>query len=459
MKITKDVLGELHELLHLEIAAEDYKPRYDKQLKDLRKKVQLPGFRVGNTPMSLLESRYGDSVLAEELNKIVNEQIGEYLKENNFNLLGDALPSSEERLSLNHKEPKSYTFSYEIGIQPTIDLSQNLNKEKTFTRYRIPAKEEEINQELERLQRKYGRREDVEVAENGDVIYVHLHETEGNGNTKEGGVHAHSYFNFEMLTDAGLTEFQGIKKGDKKNITDVFAVFKGTKEEVVKNILMQEKPDKTQLELINPYFEIVAERISRLYPAEIDDKFFNEVMKEYGEIENEEQLREKIKQVIEDYNDRLTDVGVENEIYKHLTETITIPLPENFLRKWYSKTQEKELSEEEFNKQFSEFTNRLKQSLIFQKIQKEHGLEVNKEEIVNEAFENVRMSYGHLGDELVNYVAKNNLQDKNFVENMQERVMQKKFFDSLKSYVTIEEQSTTLEEYQKLTKNEEVYAE
>jgi trigger factor len=262
-----------------------------------------------------------------------------------------------------------------------------------------------------------------------------------------------------MLTDEGLTEFKGISKGEKKNIANIFSVFKGEKNEVVKNILMQEKADETQIEQIQPRFEVIVERISRLYPAEIDDKFFNEVMKEYGEIDSEEQLREKIKQVIEDYNDRLTDVGVENEIYKHLSETIAIPLPEGFLRKWYKRSQDKEISDEEFDKQFTQFINQLKQSLIFQKIQKEHGLEVKKEEIVDEAFENVRMSYGHLGDELVNYVAKNNLQDKNFVENMHERVMQKKFFESLKTYVTIEEQTTTLEEYQKLNKKEEVYAE
>ncbi|MFN0275336.1 MAG: trigger factor [Chitinophagales bacterium] len=459
MKVTKDSLGELNELLHFEITVEDYKPRYDKQIKDLRKKVQLPGFRVGNTPLGIIEKRFGDSVLAEELNKIVNEKMGDYLKENGYNLLGDAIPAIEERLELNYKESKPYKFSYEIGIQPTIDLSQNLNKNKTFTVYRIPAKDEEIMQEVERLKRKYGRREDVETAENGDVIYIHLHELNTSGTEKEGGIHAHSYFNFEMLTDAGLSEFTGVKKGEKKNIDDIFSVFKGDKSMVVKNVLMQEKADEMQIEAIEPKFEFIVERISRLYPAEIDDKFFNEVMKEYGEVESIEQLQEKIKQVIEEYNNRMTDVGVENEIYKHLSDTLEIPLPESFLRKWYKKTQEKEGGSEEFDKQFTQFLNQLKQSLIFQKIQREHGLEVKKEEVVNEAFENVRMSYGHLGDELVNYVAKNNLQDKNFVENMHDRVMQKKFFDSLKSYVNLEEQTTTLEEYQKLTKKEEEYAE
>ncbi|MBC8047472.1 MAG: hypothetical protein H7Y00_11805 [Fimbriimonadaceae bacterium] len=459
MNITVEQLGDQHRILNIEITKEDYKPAFDKQIKELGKKIQMPGFRVGHTPISIVQKKFGDSVLAEELNKIVNEQLGNYLKENNVSILGDAIPVRDERLELVYSEPRDYIFSYEIGIQPKIDLEANLNKEKTFTRYRIPAKEEEINQELERLQKRYGIREDVEVAEEGDVIYVHLQELNDDGTMKENGIHAHSFFNHEMLTDEGLKIFKDVKKDFAQNIDDIFSVFKGDKKHVAKNVLMLENTDDEVVNAINPKFECKVERISKLIPAAIDDKFFNEVVKEYGEVEDEQQLRNKIKEVIEGYNDRSTEVSLENDIFKYLSETTNVELPDAFLRNWYKRTLDKEVSDEEFDNLFTKFINQLKQSLIFQKVQKEHGIDVQKEEIIQEAFETVKVSYGHLGDELVNYVAKNNLQDKNFIENMQDRIMQKKFFEALKNYVTIEDQPITLEEFQKLNKKEEAYAE
>lgn len=459
VNITTEELGDLHQVIHIEIADEDYRKQYDKQIKDLVKKIQLPGFRTGHTPIGLIQKRFGDSALADELNKIVNEQVRTYLETNNLSLLGEALPLRDEQLDIVSKEPRTYTFSYEMGIQPTIDVAAALSKDKVFTQYRIAAKDSEIDQEIERLQKRYGNREDVEKAEEGDVIYLHLEELNSDGSVKENGVHAHSFFNYEMLTESGLEIFKGISKDKEDNIADIFSVFKGDRNQVAKNVLMLEKADEETVEAIQPAFHFKVERISRLYPAALDDKFFNEIVREYGEVEDETQLRSKIKEVIEGYNDRTTSIALENDIYTFLKDNLEIRLPETFLRRWFRKTIEKEISEEEFEKEFAEFTNRLRQSIIFQHVQKAYDLNATKEEVVAEAFETTRISYGHLGEELVSYVANNNLQDKNFVENMHDRVMQKKFFGALKNYITVQDEETTLEEFQKINAKEETYAE
>lgn len=458
MKLSTESLGNLHQIIHVEILAEDYKQAYSKQIKDLTKKVQMPGFRVGHTPASIIEKRFGDSVLAEELNKIVNEQVGKYLKENEISLLGEALPVNEERMELNYREPLPYTFSYELGIQPHVDLTDNFNKEKVFSRLKIAAKEEEIDSEIGRLLKRYGNREDVETAEDGDVIYVHLQELNEDGSENEQGIHAHTFFNQEMLTETGAELFKSVSKNEQKQTDNIFSLFKGEKNEVAKNILMQENTDEAFIESISPKFLAKIERISRLQPAELGDKFYNEVVKEYGEVENEVQLRQKIKEVIESFNDQSTEIHLENEMYKYLNETTHIELPDAFLRKWFERTQEIKSEDADFETKYEEFLKRLKQSIIFQNMQRKHQFEVSKEEVMEETFKTVRSSYGHLGEELVNYVAQNNLQDKNFIENMQDRVVQKKFFNALKEYITIEERPTTLEEFQQLTKKEE-YAE
>lgn len=459
MNLKIEQLGNLHNIIHIDIEAADYSEKFDKAIKDLGKKIQVPGFRIGHVPAGMVKKMYGDSVLADELNKIVNDQMGNYLKENNYELFGEALPVREEHLELNYNEPRSYQFSYEIGIQPEINQIAQLVSGKTFTRYRIPAKEEEINQELDRLLKKYGKREDVETVEENDVVYAHVHELNDDGSVKEGGIHANTYFNIQMLNDDKQGLFLGAKTGDVKNIDDIFSVFNGDKVKIAKNILQMAEATEASVENIGGKFEFKIDRVARLIPAEINEEFFKAVVPEVGEISTEEELRRNLSDNIEAYNNSMTEVTLENEIFKFLGETTEIPLPEVFLRKWFEKTNEKEMSAEDFEKAFEQFRNQLKQSLIYKKVQKEHDIKVQNEEIINEAVIAVRMSYGQLGDDFVRYVTESQLKDKAFVENMHDRVMQKKFFEALKGYVSIEEKPITLEEYQQITKKEEVYAE
>jgi FKBP-type peptidyl-prolyl cis-trans isomerase (trigger factor) len=247
--------------------------------------------------------------------------------------------------------------------------------------------------------------------------------------------------------------------GDVKNIDNIFNVFKGDKSGIAKNILHKSEMTAEELETMNARFSCRVDRIARIIPAEMNELFFSSVSQELGSVASEEEVRSAIIKNIEAYNDAMTEVSLENEIYKFLAETTDIPLPEVFLRKWFDRTREKESENADPEKEFDLFKSQLKQSLIYRKVQQEHNLQVDKDEIIAEAVSAVRMSYGQLGEDFVRYVTESQLKDKSFVENMHDRVMQKKFFTALKSYVNVEEKNTTLEEYQKLTKNEEVYAE
>lgn len=458
MNVSIENLGPQHNIIRFNIDNADYRDRFEKALKELAKKSNFPGFRPGHVPMGMVKKMYGNTAILEELYKIVNEQMNAYLKENNFELLGDALPV-ENKLDIDHNETKSYEFAYEIGIQPEVHLEENINKDKTFTRYKIHAKEEEIDAELERIRNKYGKREDVETVEQNDVIYAHVHELNEDMSVKEGGMHADTYFNLQMLNDDSQNIFLGAKPGDINNIEDVFSVFKGDKVKIAKNILHQTEATEESLEGISSKFEFKIDRIARLLPAELNEEFYTEISKEFGETTTEEELRLKIKDGIEQYNSRVTEVTLENDLFKYLGDTTNVPLPEVFLRKWFKQSNETEITEENFEAEFADFLTKLKQSLIYRTVQKSHDLNVKNEEIIQEALTTVRMSYGQMGDDFIQYITQSQLKDKAFVENMHDRVAQKKFFEALKGYITIEDQAITAEEFQKLNKQEEVYAE
>ncbi len=450
MNVQTEQLGELHEKITITIDPADYQPSYNKALKDLAKKANFKGFRPGHVPMGMVKKLYGDQALAEELNKLVNEAIDKQLKSENKQLLGDPLPAEDEPVTINQNEAKEYVFQYEVGIQPEVELG--LSASDSFTWYKIPASDEDIQQEVSRLRKKYGKREEVDTAADEDVVYVHLQELDAEG---ENALHVHSFYNREMLTEAGLEMLGSVAKDFKGTCEDIFALFKGEKEQVAKNVLQVKDADASSIDAIQPRFEIAVERIVRLMPAETDAAFFEAASGEYGEVSDMESLEANIRSAIEHYNNEMTRGRLDNDIYKALIDATQITLPEQFLEKWYAKNrannEEDEASAEE-KEPLDVFLKRLKESLIFSHVQKNHEISANQEEVIQEAITHTRASYGQLGEEFVRYIVENNIKDRSFVESMHDRVLQNKFLDIIRGKVNIVDEAITLEAFQNLQK-------
>ncbi|WP_243930377.1 trigger factor family protein, partial [Bacteroides fragilis] len=69
-------------LLTVKLEKADYQSQVDKSLKNFRQKAQVPGFRPGMVPMSLVKKMYRKSVIADEVNKLLSEEVYAYIKEN-----------------------------------------------------------------------------------------------------------------------------------------------------------------------------------------------------------------------------------------------------------------------------------------------------------------------------------------------------------------------------------------
>ena len=93
MNIEKEQIDDLNAVVHVTIDKEDYEPRVEKVLNDYRKKVNMPGFRPGKVPASLVKKMYGKAILVDEINKLVSENLSNYISENELNILCEPLPS------------------------------------------------------------------------------------------------------------------------------------------------------------------------------------------------------------------------------------------------------------------------------------------------------------------------------------------------------------------------------
>ena len=88
MNVSLQNIDKVSALLTVKLEKADYQPQVDKSLKNIRQKAQVPGFRPGMVPMSLVKKMYGKSVIADEVNKLLSEKVYAYIKDNNINILG-----------------------------------------------------------------------------------------------------------------------------------------------------------------------------------------------------------------------------------------------------------------------------------------------------------------------------------------------------------------------------------
>ena len=93
MNVSLQNIDKVSALLTVKLEKADYQPQVDKSLKNIRQKAQVPGFRPGMVPMSLVKKMYGKSVIADEVNKLLSEKVYAYIKDNNINILGEPMPN------------------------------------------------------------------------------------------------------------------------------------------------------------------------------------------------------------------------------------------------------------------------------------------------------------------------------------------------------------------------------
>ena len=116
MKITQENTNKLQAVLKVVVSPEDYQEKVDKVLKDYRKNAEIPGFRKGKTPMGMIVKQYRIPVLADEVNKMLQNELYKYISDENVKVLGSPMPV--ENQSVDWENDTTFNFEFEIGIAP-----------------------------------------------------------------------------------------------------------------------------------------------------------------------------------------------------------------------------------------------------------------------------------------------------------------------------------------------------
>ncbi len=421
-------------------------------MKNLRKKVDMKGFRKGMVPPGLVKKMYGTNVLAEELDKLLNEQLDKHIKDNNINMLGQPIAQRNEDQHIDINNLGDYEFKFEIGMAPAFELPY-LSNGTTASKYKIEVTDAIIEEELEHIRKRFGKVENPEDAtvNDTDVVVVKLQEA-----GKEGGLENNTSVAVDMLTDDAKKQIVGLKVGDSTQV-DIFNLLNKSNEEAAKHLLNQTDglPEGT-----NQAFTLTVEKINRMEPADLNQEFFDQVFGP-GEVDSEEAFRNKLREEIQKSFDNESEQKLGYDLLDQLLDQTQIDLPEDFLKRWIKTSNEKPVTDEQIAEEFDAFARSLRYQLIVNKLSKENDIQVTSEEIKERTRQQIFAQYGqYFGgmdmDKVLNEWADGMLKKREHVEKTYQQVLDEKLIDFIKQQVTIDEKTVSLDEFKNLNKPQTV---
>ena len=186
MNVSLQNIDKVSALLTVKLEKQDYQEKVEKSLKTFRQKANMPGFRPGMVPMGLIKKQYGKAILAEEVNKLLQEKVYDYLKENNVNMLGEPLPNEEKQQPINFEVQEDFEFVFDVALAPEFEASLDANDKIDY--YTINVTDEMVDRQVKMYTQRAGNYEKVDVYADNDMLKGLLAELDENGSTKESGI-------------------------------------------------------------------------------------------------------------------------------------------------------------------------------------------------------------------------------------------------------------------------------
>jgi trigger factor len=450
--VTRENIGLLNDKIVVKIEKSDYLPSFEKSLKEYGKKANIPGFRKGMVPTSLIKKMYGNSVFTDEVLKTVEKKLTDYMSAEQLEIFAQPLPLPENDASkINFIQPDDYSFSFEVGLKPAFNLPELSSL--TPTRYQIIVSDEMLNEEIERLRQKNGTMTEPEKVSDEDyVLNVNFQETDAEGNLIEGGHVKDNSLLVKYFAPDFRNRLMDKKTGDEFNIQLLTAFEDKERGWVIQDLGL----DKESSASAEKYFRMVITKVGLLEKAPVDEVFFKKVYPNKT-IETETEFREIVKQDMADQWKAQTSNNLQHTLYHELLDNTSIEFPESFLKRWLLNGGEKPKTAEEVEKEFPTFASALKWNLITDKIVSENKIEVKPEDIKEAARKQLFSYLGGLpqGDEqpwVEEYVNKM-MHDKRFVEETYQNQLTNKMLQWIENQVKPIDKAITAEEFRKL--NEE----
>ena len=446
MKITQSKTKNMVATIKVEVSENDYSEKVNSVLKRYRKDAVVPGFRKGKTPMSIIEKQYKTSVMVDEVNKLLQDNLYKHITDNKVKVLGSPLPKEENEIDW--KNNTEFIFEYEIGLAPDLDFK--ITSKDKLTYYNIKADNKLVDNYCNDIAKRYGKMSNPSESIDGDLVYCLITQIDSNGNILENGISNEATISIESIIEKKYKKkFIGLKADDKlslnvlnvfKNQTDLSAMLKVSKAELSN--------------LSSDLFEFTVKRINRLAPAELNKDLFEKVYPN-DKVKNLTDFKDKIKAEAEKSFATESDRMLKNDVVLYLVDKVKFDLPDQFLMKWLMKSSEKPLTEDQLKSDYPQYSKSLKWQLIENKILEDNNIKINNEDLIDFTKKLVKrqmQQYGQSDPEekqLID-IAENILKNEEERKKISNQLFDEKTLEVYKELFKLTEKSISYDDFVKL---------
>ena len=442
MEITLKNQDATSAILSVNIQETDYSALVEKQLKNFRQKANIPGFRPGMVPMGLIKKQYGTAVKAEEINKLLQSKIFEYIRENKIDMLGEPLPIEAQQAGINMAEDKDFTFEFEIAIAPKFEAVLDNNDKLAY--YKIQPTDEMIEGQVKAFAQRCGEYKQVEAYENGDMLKGTLAECVEEGVVVREAVMMPAY----MKNDDQKALFNGSKVNDVVTFNPSVA-FDGNEAELASLL----KVEKSEVAAHAGEFTFTITEITRFVASEINQNVFDAAFGKDA-VKSEEEFRAKIAEQFEARFEVESDYKLLMDVRTYLMEKVgKLEFDEAILRRIMDMNKPEgaeAVSEEEFQKSLTELT----WHLIKEQLAKKFEVKIDDNDVLEVAKGATRDQFAQYGmanvpEDLLENYAKEMLKQDKTREALINRAVDVKLIQAIKGVVTLAEEKISVEDFNK----------
>jgi len=436
MNITRTNVDALNAVVTVAVSKNDYAAKVEKVLADYRKNASIPGFRKGAVPMSLIQKQYGKAVLLEEVNKVLQENLNKYLTEEKIELLGNPLPRVSEDFDWDKED---FTFDFELGLAP--EFSVDLSAKNNITNFKIIAEDKMLNDQIERVQKQYGKLISKDTIEEGDDLKLTF-------SNEENGINNSTSIELDVFKDkATAKKFIGKKVGDVVELET-----KGLFEDDHK-LMDYLKVDHDAVHGLDITVSATIDGVTNSEKAELNQELFDKLFGE-GKVSSVDEVKAKIKEDAEKQFMQQSDQKFLNDVTAFLLESTKFDLPSEFLIKWLQNSGEKQLSAVEAREEFEKSEKGLRYQLIEGKIMTENQLQINFEDLKAFTTELIRKQMAQFGQmnptqEDIDGIVARVLSNQDEVRRLSDQVMSEKMLGLFKDKVKAKSKEVSYEQFVK----------
>ena len=437
MNITREQRDGGVSILKIVVNEADYGQAVENQLRDYKRKANVPGFRPGMVPMGIVKKMYGKHVVAEQSYHLASTSAFEYLKKENIDYVGDIIPS-EEQGAFDFENNTEFEFVFEFGEAPKINLDLTEKDKLVYSKIKVDKKMQ--SEYRTNYLRRYGRLVEVDKVANDEALNVTL----DNGDIRI----EEAYVGLISMTEEERKEWKNKKVGykTKVNINELY------KKPEQRAAVLSVK--EAELEGINPEFELEITKIRRFADPELNEEFFKMAFPA-GNVTSEEELDKFFAEEIERELKRETDFMFVNVVRNFIVEKANLQMPEEFLKRWLYVINEGKFSREEIEKDFEAFIKMFTWNYLQKHIVTEANLSVSPEEAKAEAMSFAQMQFAQYGmpsapaDMLENF-AKQIMDNKEQVQKIYEKLFEEKVVEYVRGKVKVTEKAISADDFAKL---------